>query len=232
MKIAIMQPYIFPYIGYFQLINAVDKFVILDDVNYINKGWINRNNILVNGKSNLFTIPLKDVSQNKLINEIFISDHIDWKSKFLKTIMLSYKKAPYFKIIYPIIEEIINFSITNISIFNLQALEKICQYLEIRTELIPSSSIFKNEHLKAQNKIIDICLKEKASIYINPIGGMELYNKQDFINNNLTLFFIKSSNVNYKQLANDFVPWLSIIDILMFNTNEEVKNRLLQFELI
>ena len=87
MKLAVMQPYLFPYIGYFQLIYAVDKFVLYDDVNYINKGWINRNNILVNGKGNLFTIPLKDASQNKLINEIYVSDEPKWKINFLQVII-------------------------------------------------------------------------------------------------------------------------------------------------
>src|ERR1035437_2930920 len=106
MKIAIMQPYIMPYIGYFQLINAVDKFVILDDVNYINKGWINRNNILVNKKAHLFVIPLKEASQNKLINEINISDEGKWKANLLKTIEQNYKRSPYFTIVYALIEEI------------------------------------------------------------------------------------------------------------------------------
>lgn len=232
MKIAIMQPYIYPYIGYFQLINSVDKFVILDDVNYINKGWINRNNILVNGKSNLFTIPLKEASQNKKISEILISDDVNWETKFLKTVLLSYKKAPFFGIVYPVIEEITNSSKTNISKFNLQAIERICQYLEINTKIVPSSSIYENDHLKAQDKIIDICIQENASIYVNPIGGIELYNKQDFINNELELFFIKSKNILYKQFNNEFVAWLSIIDVLMFNSKEEVAGLLNQYELI
>jgi hypothetical protein len=232
MKIAIMQPYIYPYIGYFQLIKSVDKFVILDDVNYINKGWINRNNILVNGKSNLFTIPLKEASQNKKISEILISDDANWETKFLKTVLLSYKKAPFFEIVYPILEEITNSSKTNISKFNLHAIERICQYLEINTRIVPSSSIYKNDYLKAQDKIIDICIQENASIYINPIGGVELYNKQDFIDKKLELFFIKSKNILYKQFSNEFVPWLSIIDVLMFNSKEEVAGLLNQYELI
>src|ERR1039458_5451183 len=170
MKIAIMQPYFLPYIGYFQLMNAVDKFVVLDDVNYINKGWINRNNILVNGKANLFAIPLKEASQNKLINEISVVDEAKWRTKLLKTIELSYKKAPFFAIVYPMIEEIINSGNSKISDLNYYSLVRINNYLDLNTEIVSTSSIYKNSDLKAEKRIIDICLKEHASIYINPIG--------------------------------------------------------------
>lgn len=232
MKIAIMQPYIFPYIGYFQLINAVDRFVILDDVNYINKGWINRNNILVNGKKSLFTIPLKEASQNKWINEIYISDEIKWKINFLKTIEQNYKKATYFSNVYPIIEEIVNSSISKISDFNYYSISKINNYFGVKTEIISSSSIYGNNELKAHNKILDICLKEKASIYINPIGGLELYNKKDFTEKKIELFFIKSDDIRYSQFANDFAPWLSVIDVMMFNSSQTIKTFLEQYTLV
>ncbi|MDQ3534602.1 MAG: WbqC family protein, partial [Bacteroidota bacterium] len=107
MRIAIMQPYLFPYIGYFQLINAVDKFVLLDDVNFINKGWINRNKLLINGKSCYFTVPLEKASQNKLIKDILIASDANWKGKLLKSIELAYKKAPHFGQIYTLVEKII-----------------------------------------------------------------------------------------------------------------------------
>ncbi len=232
MKIAIMQPYIFPYIGYFQLINAVDRFVILDDVNYINKGWINRNNILVNGKKSLFTIPLKEASQNKWINEIYISDEIKWKINFLKTIEQNYKKATYFRNVYPIIEEIVNSSISKISDFNYYSISKINNYFGVKTEIVSSSSIYKNNESKAHNKILDICLKEKASIYINPIGGLELYDKRDFTEKKLELFFIKTDDIKYSQFANDFEPWLSIIDVMMFNSSQTIKIFLEQYTLV
>ena len=227
-----MQPYFMPYIGYFQLINAVDKFVLLDDVNYINRGWINRNNILVNGKSNLFVVPLQDASQNKHINEIEIVDESKWKTKLLKTIELSYKKAPYFSSVYSIIDGIINSSHSNISDFNYFALVSICNYVGIETEIVPSSSAYKNAHLKAQDKIIDICLAENASVYINPIGGTELYDKNAFIGKKIELFFIKSGQVQYLQFVNEFVPWLSMIDVMMFNNVERIKGFLNLFQLI
>jgi hypothetical protein len=232
MKVAIMQPYLFPYIGYFQLIKAVDKFIVLDDVNYINKGWINRNNILINGKSNMFTVPLKEASQNKLINEIEISGDLKWKDKLLRTIEQNYKKSPYYNSFSPVLFEIINNENKNLSEFIYFSLIKINEYLGIDTSIIPSSSIYNNQDLKAQNKIIDICLKESADTYINPIGGVELYDKHEFEKNNLTLFFIKSNDIQYKQFNNDFVPWLSILDVIMFNSKDQIHDYLDNYSLI
>lgn len=232
MKLAIMQPYIFPYIGYFQLIKAVDKFVIYDDVNFINRGWINRNRILVNGKDSLFTIPLKEASQNKLINEIEVNWDDAWKSKWLKTLEQSYKKAPYFQQVRPIIEQTLEQEKTIFSEIIVENLKLINAYLGITTEIIPSSSIYQNIELKAQTRILDICLQEKANHYINPIGGIELYQKEVFEEQGMQLNFIKSKPVQYPQLKNDFVPWLSIIDVLMFNSVEQIQTFLDSYELV
>ena len=232
MKLAIMQPYIFPYIGYFQLINAVDKFVIYDDVNFINRGWINRNRILVNGKDSLFTIPLKDASQNKLINEIEVNWDAAWKNKFLKTIEQSYKKAPFYKEGLDIIEKTLNIEALNSSSVIFNNLKVICEYLDIKTELVKSSAIYQNADLKAQERILDICLQEKANHYINPIGGLALYDKSFFEAKGLKLNFIKAKPVVYPQLKNEFVPWLSMIDVLMFNSKETIQAFLQEYELV
>ena len=232
MTIAIMQPYIFPYIGYFQLINTVDKFIIYDDVNFINKGWINRNNILVSGQAHLFTIPLKDASQNKLINEVEFLKNDPWKKKFLKTIQQSYQKAPNYQKVFVLIEEIVLLECETINDLNFYALNKICAYMNIDTELVPSSSIYKNTHLKGPDRILNICQQENASHYINPVGGMELYDKSKFAKENIRLDFLKSAASPYSQFKNAFVPWLSIIDILMFNDSESINQLLTEFELI
>jgi hypothetical protein len=232
MTIAIMQPYIFPYIGYFQLINAVDKFVIYDDVNFINKGWINRNQILVSGKGHLFTIPLKEASQNKLILEVELALNDPWKKKFLKTIQQSYQKAPNYQKVFLLIEEIVNFESETIAELTLYALQKVCVYMHIETEIVPSSGIYNNTDLKGQDRILDICKQENASHYINPIGGMELYEKNKFEKEHIRLDFIKSTASPYLQFKNAFVPWLSIIDILMFNDDENIAKLLKEFELI
>lgn len=232
MTIAIMQPYIFPYIGYFQLINAVDKFVIYDDVNFINKGWINRNQILVSGKPHLFTIPLKDASQNKLIHEVELAVNDPWKKKFLKTIQQSYQKAPNYQKVFLLIEEIVNFGAETIAELTLHALRQVCAYMQIDTEIVDTSKVYNNTDLKAQERILDICRQEKASHYINPIGGMELYDKNIFEKEQIRLDFIKSVASPYLQFKNAFVPWLSIIDILMFNDDENIAKLLKEFELI
>lgn len=232
MKIAIMQPYIFPYIGYFQLINAVDKFILYDDVNYINKGWINRNNLLVNKESKLFTIPLSNASQNKKINQITISQEGKWKQNLAKTIEQHYKKAPYFDNVFSIIMKSIYIDFKDISKFNFYSISTICQYLEITTTIIPSSSTYKNEYLKGQDRIIDICKLENAKTYINPIGGRELYHSKSFEENRIDLRFIKPTPNEYPQNTEKFIPFLSIIDVIMFNSKDTISRMLTQFELI
>lgn len=227
-----MQPYLFPYIGYFQLINAADKFVILDDVNFINRGWINRNNILVNGKAHLFTLPLENSGQNRQIKDIEILQNTDRKKKFLKTIDLSYRNAPYFKEINNLVSEIILFDEKNISKYICFSLVKLNEYLDIKTEIVESSSVYLNDSMKNQERIIDICKKENAHHYINPIGGKELYSKELFKSNGITLNFIKSKKIEYKQFENMFVDSLSIIDVLMFNPKDKVRQYLNEYELI
>ncbi len=232
MRLAIMQPYFMPYIGYLQLMNAVDKFVLYDDVNYINKGWINRNRILVNGQEYLFTIPLKDASQNKLINEIYLSNDPKWRGKLLKTIEQAYKTAPFYLSAFEVTEKIINFDAERVSDWIARSLEIVAKYLGIQAEIIPSSTIYQNTHLKAQERILDICLQENADHYINPIGGTELYDKAIFEEKAIQLNFIKSKPVVYPQFKNEFVPWLSIIDILMFNDVVDIQQFLNEYELI
>ena len=231
-KVAIMQPYFLPYIGYFQLINAVDEFVLYDDVNFINKGWISRNNLLANNKSSLFSVPLKEASQNKLICDIEIIQDDKWQKKLLKTIEQSYKKAPNFCNIFQLTQEIINIEEVNISKFIHYSLLKICGYLNIKTKIVESSKVFQNNALKAQERILDICHKTGAKHYINPIGGVELYDKTVFAEQNIQLQFINSHKIHYRQFNEDFVPYLSILDLLMFKNKEEIKILLNEFDLI
>ena len=218
-----MQPYLFPYIGYWQLINAVDVFVIFDDVSYIKKGYINRNSILLNGQGQRITLELIGASQNKLINEIEIRGN---SKKILRTIELSYSKAPYFKDIFPIIEEILNQEEKNLAKFIGYSLEKISNYLKIDTKFLYSSSIKKDNSLKAQNKILDICSKLDAKNYINTIGGVNLYDEDRFKKEGIDLNFLKAKIINYQQFKDEFISHLSIIDVLMFNDIDAVRNML------
>lgn len=218
-----MQPYFLPYIGYFKLINEVDAFVVYDDVNYIKKGWINRNNILVNGQQILFTIPLKSISQNKLINQIEIDENTGWRKDLLKTIRQSYSKAPFFEEAYPLIEKIIEFQEANVSKFIIHSLKEICYFLKIQTNIIISSNLEKNNNLKGQEKIIEICQKLDATNYLNASGGKNLYDENAFLSKKISLKFIEPPQVIYPQFKNTFIPYLSIIDVLMFNSCESIQ---------
>lgn len=232
MKTVIMQPYLFPYLGYWQMVANADVFVVFDDVNFIKRGWINRNNILVNGSSHLFTLPLIGASQNKFINEIEITHEAKEKKKILQTIEMAYKKAPYFDVVYPLLEEIMNYPETNLSKFLFNQFKKIFDYLDVKTKLMMSSQIDKDNSLHAQDKIIDICQRLGTTQYINAIGGQNLYDKARFSSENIVLNFIKMRDVCYPQFKNEFVPFLSIIDVLMFNDKKAVQRLLCEFDLI
>lgn len=230
MKLGIMQPYFFPYIGYWQLINAVDKYVVYDDVAYIKGGWINRNNLLINSNKCLITLPIQNSSSFKNINEIEITNNEKLKNKLLKTIQMAYKKALYFNEIMPIIEDLI-INNSNIAMLNYNSIIRICEYLNINTEIILSSQIDKNNTLKGQDKVIHINKLLGSDEYINAIGGMELYDTKEFEQNNIKLRFLQTDKIEYKQFNNEFIPNLSIIDVLMFNSPQEIKEILNKYEL-
>lgn len=224
-----MQPYFLPYLGYWQMINAVDKYVVYDDVNFIKGGWINRNNFLIQGKAKLVSIQLDGASSNKLINEISIKDDF---SNFMKMIQINYAKAPYFMDICEILNKIISFDKSNLGMFLFNQIKVICEYLNINTEILLSSDLNKNNDLKGKDKVIQICKLLGADTYYNAIGGQELYNKEEFAKNDISLYFLKTNITPYKQLKNEFVGNLSILDVLMFNSPDECKKLLNNYELV
>lgn len=224
MKVAIMQPYFFPYIGYFQLINAVDIFVIYDSIEFSKKGWINRNRILVNDKDYVFTLPLKKDSDFLNVDERFLSDN--WNSdkiKLLNKIKEAYRKAPFYNDVIVILEDALNYEDKNLFDFIKNSLIKVLDYLEIKTKIIQSSEVDFDNSLKNQDKIIAICNAMNAKTYINPIGGIELYDKEVFKASGIELQFLKANPITYQQYGNEFVMFLSIIDVMMFNSREDIK---------
>ena len=232
-KIVVMQPYFLPYYGYFQLIKSADIFVVFDDVNYINRGWINRNRILVNGADDFITIPLSKASQNKLIKDIEISqDGEVFKKKMLEKIRHAYKKAKYFSDVFPIIEKIFLFQEKDLTIYLINSLYEICKYLEMPFNYVLSSSIKQDEYNKGQYKIMEICRHLGGKYYINPSGGREMYDAQEFSKNNLELRFCIPSPAIYKQFDNEFVPNLSIVDLLMFNSKSQANDFINSYNLI
>jgi hypothetical protein len=234
MKIAVMQPYVFPYIGYFQLVNAVDEFVFYDDVNFMKKSYINHNNLLVNSEKHRFVIPCKGISQNKLIKDIELFLDKKAKEKLLKTISQAYKKAPFFGQVFFVLEQLIKEDTSKtISEFAIKSIKVISNYLSIECVWSISSERYpESVGLKKEMRLINIAHKANATQYINPIGGLDLYKKSDFEEHDLTLRFLKSNTINYKQFSNDFVPWLSMIDVLMFNNISDIKTLLNEFELV
>lgn len=233
MKVAIMQPYFMPYIGYWQLMNAVDRFVILDDVNYIVRGYINRNSILLNQKPYRFTIPIEKASQNKLISETRLKFTDDKRQDLLLTIHNAYKSASFYKEVMPLLENIINYYEADLTGFLWHSLEKTMEYLGINTDVLLSSRLDKDQDLKGEYRIIEICRKLNADTYINPCGGRKLYNHDNFAQEGIQLFFLDTEKdvIFYDQGQKDFVDNLSIIDIMMFNDKETIQKFLGQYKL-
>ena len=233
MTIAIMQPYFMPYIGYWQLINAVDQFVVYDDIEFTKKGWIHRNRILQNGKDVLFTLPLKKDSDflpimKRSLAFSFAEDSV----KILRKIEAAYRKAPFYKEVMPLVEECVSYNDRNLFNYIYNSINKICEYLEIQTPIIKSSTLAYNSDLKAQNKVLNICDVCAADIYINAIGGEGLYDRETFRQNGIDLKFHKMNYFEYAQFNDPFVPFLSIVDVIMFNTVEEVRDLLKAFILV
>lgn len=228
-KVAIMQPYLFPYIGYFQLINAVDEFIIYDDVQHIVRGWINRNNYLINNQKKLLSLSVAGASSNKKINELeFIGDF----DGYLRTIEQAYSKAPYAKPVLEIIDRILAYPDKSIAHFVENSLLEVMHYIGKNPKFLHSSQISKNRNLKGQEKILAICRELDAGMYINPTGGKDLYDKAIFRENNIDLRFIESHIMEYRQWDNNFIPGLSIIDVLMFNSPEKIREMLKEYELV
>jgi len=231
MKLGIMQPYFLPYIGYWQLINAVDKFIIYDNIEYTKGGWFNRNRILVNGRDAYITISLKKDSDYLSVNQRLLADEFN-RQKLLNQIKGSYIKSPYYKDIFPLLEDIIMCQEKNLFDFLLYSIEKIVDLLHINTKLIVSSSLNINHSLKNTNKVLEICRELGADTYYNAIGGQKLYDKMEFMEKGIDLKFIKTDTVEYKQFGSLFVPNLSIVDVLMFNSVDEVNMMLDKYTLI
>lgn len=225
------QPYFIPYIGYWQLINAVDVFLISDDYNYIDKGWVNRNRILENGKDQYFNIELDHASSNKKINQLYVSNlfRADKKLLQLRTV---YRKAPYFEEGYELMRKILECADKNLADFLEHSIRCVCEYLEIRTKLVRTSSIPHNDELKKEFRIFDQCRFVGADVYINAIGGQKLYSYEQFKEHGIKLGFIKTGDIQYKQYGADFVPSLSIIDVIMFNSKEEIQQMLNKYTIL
>jgi len=231
MKLAIMQPYFFPYIGYWQLIHAVDRFVIYDDVNYIKGGWVNRNRILINGAPAYMTVPLIQPSQHKRICDTATQSSPFWRNKLVKMIETTYRRAPSFQEVFPVVEQLIRFEGKTLSDYLAHQLQVLTAFLDLKTGIVVSSRCYGNDSLSGQARILDICQKEGASTYINSQGGTDLYHPAAFEERGMELKFLVPLQHEYKQFSPMYVPWLSIIDVMMFNSKSRLDDLLSQYTL-
>jgi len=222
MKIGIMQPYFLPYIGYFQLIQSVDRFIVYDNIQYTKKGWINRNRFLQNGKDIMFSVPLKKDSDFLDVKDREISADFK-KDKLINQLREAYSRAPYFPRTFPLVDQVVRYEESNLFRFIHNSIVRTCEYLGIDTEIVISSNVSIDHSLKNQDKVLALCEAAGATTYVNAIGGTELYSKEIFQEKGIELKFIQSKSFEYPQFGNAFVPWLSIIDVMMFNTLDAIK---------
>lgn len=235
MKVAINQPFTFPYIGFYQLVSQVDKFILYDDVTFMKQSWINRNRILINGKDHFFTIQLEDASSFKLISDTVIKYNPTALEKTLKSIKQAYAKAPYTAQVFPMVEACFALIETErrIGKIALNSIQSVCDYLDIKTQFEFSSEKYAHtKELGRKPRLYEMLRLNEATDYVNLPGGTGLYSKDEFIKHGYNLHFIDRGDIVYKQFNNEFVPWLSMIDVLMFNSAEETKALLAKSTLV
>ncbi|MDB3905670.1 WbqC family protein [Crocinitomicaceae bacterium] len=227
MKIAIMQPYFLPYVGYFSLVKASDLWIVFDSVQFIRHGWIERNRILnPNGEWQYIKVPLIKKKRGTKINDMEIRTTEKWKSKILSQ-LICYKKAPFYIEIIKFLEEAFNEEFDSIVEQNVHLLKNICSYLKIDFNF----EIYSDKIYSIEDKIngpgdwaFEITKFHNANHYINPIDGEDLFDKAKFKSCDIQLSFLQNNLMPYPQFQNHFTSGLSIIDVLMFNdpikTNE------------
>lgn len=222
MKLAIMQPYFFPYIGYFQLIAAADLFIVYDNIKYTKKGWINRNRMLLNGKDVPFSLSLKGASDALDICERELASDFE-PDKLLNQLKGAYRRAPYFLQTFPLIEQVVKHKERDLFLFLHNSIVQTCAHMGIGTEVRVASGVPIDHTLRNQDKVIALCEAVGAKTYVNAIGGQDLYSREAFGARGIDLKFIRSKLFEYPQFGSAFVPWLSIIDVMMFNSIDTVR---------
>lgn len=228
-----MQPYFFPYIGYFQLINTVDVFVVYDKIKFTKKGWIHRNRILVNGEGVYFSLTLKRDSDYLEVRDRYLCDqYLISNAKVLRRIQAAYRKAPFFRDVFSLLEKCLLHNERNLFAFIFNSLVKTTEYLGISTPIVISSSMSIDHSLKGKDKVLAICHKLGAQEYVNPPGGISLYDKSEFLSNNVSLNFLVPDQIVYEQMNAQFVPALSIIDVMMFNSPADIACYLNSYKLV
>lgn len=229
-SVAVMQPYFFPNLSYYKLVHNVEQFVFYNDVNFIKGGWINKNNILNNGKALPFRLPVVDISQKKIISTVEVFDKKREVEMLLKKLHFSYSKAPYYRLVRNVVEGVLTEQSTLISELSMLSIRSVFNYLQLPINTLRSSEIaFDRSHADKADRLISLVRFLGKTTYLNAIGGKAIYDKDYFMQHGINLFFIKPDTNEYKQFNHSFVPSLSIIDVLMFNSPERVIGMLNDF---
>ncbi|MFT6896477.1 MAG: hypothetical protein ACJA13_000879 [Paraglaciecola sp.] len=235
MKIAIMQPYLFPYIGYFQLINYADKWVVFDDVQFISKGWINRNRILhpePEKEWQYITVPLEKHSRESKIIDVKINNHLRWKDEFLGKLTSYKRKAPYYSETVDFVRYCLEQPPSTLSKWVEGTLSKTCNYLNIPFDcsVFSEMAINTNSVEHAGQWALEITNGMGGAEYVNPAGGSHIFNENEFIEKNINLRFLSSKLTPYIQRRGSFVSGLSIIDVMMWNDKNTIQEMLNDYE--
>jgi len=231
MIVSIMQPYFFPYIGYFQLVTASDVFVFHDDVQYVKGGWINRNRIFKDGKAVWITYPVMNAPHNLPINKRFYVDDPVTRLRLLRRIEAAYRSAQQFPKVFPLVREIISFGEPSVALFNSYLIRRIATHLGIPTIFLSSSELLKNNSLRGVDRVIEICHRLGATRYINPIGGRKLYRHECFFREGIELAFLKPDVLNAELSPPTRLSPLSIIDSLVREDHQKVNDALKHYRL-
>ena len=226
MKLALMQPYLFPYIGYFQLLGQVDRFVFYDDVNFIKNGWINRNRLSLQGQARYFTVPLQDASAFRKIRDVAITPATGWRRTIQESIRHAYGKAPHFAAVAALVQRVLATETTRIGELAKASVRAVVDHLALKTDIVDSSARYENDALSGAARVLDICGREGASDYYNAPGGRALYDAAEFARHGIALHFVESRPIEYRQGGAAFVPGLSIIDVLMYNDPPQARELL------
>jgi hypothetical protein len=220
-----MQPYFLPYIGYFQLMQHCDIFVIYDDIQYSKGGWINRNRMLFEGAPRTFTIPLKRGSDYLDIRDRTISPAFE-PDQMMNLFRRAYSKAPYWDRHAELVRAILEFPSRNLFEFVANSITEVAACLDITTKVIVSSQLVIDRSLRGQDRVLATCEVLGATEYINPIGGLDLYSKTAFGERGIRLGFLESTFPPYLQFSETFVEALSIVDVVTFVEMSTVITRL------
>ncbi len=232
MVLGIMQPYFLPYLGYWQLLAAVDRFVVYDDVQFIKGGWINRNRIKIGEQPAYISLHLDHASPNRKICDIALVQSSDWKKKLLRTVEQNYASAPYFRETTALFREIMEHPTPNLAEFLLNQIRLVAKHLGVGTEIIETSRIYDNASLKGPERVIDICRREKASAYVNSAGGRDMYLPGPFKEAGIELRFYSMRPLDYAQGRGPFQPFLSLLDVLMWVGRHKAKELLREVSIV